>query len=60
MKATSDGVYVFRSERGGPLSHDIVRLICERTWQVSGFGCARTCCAMRQAFRWLKRARIPG
>jgi integrase len=38
MKATSDGVYVFRSERGGPLSHDVVRVICERAGRLAGFG----------------------
>jgi hypothetical protein len=30
MKDDADGIYVFRSERGGPLSPDIVEVICER------------------------------
>ena len=33
-----DGIYVFRSERGGKLSTDIVRVICERAGQAAGFG----------------------
>jgi len=38
LKKQADGVYVFRSERGGKLSHDIVRLICERAGRDAGFG----------------------
>ena len=33
----ADGIYVFRSERGGKLSTDIVRVICERAGQTAGF-----------------------
>jgi integrase len=34
----ADGIYVFRSERGGPLSTDVVRVICERAGRAAGFG----------------------
>ncbi len=34
--AASDGHYVFRSERRGPLSVDAVQLICNRTGEVAG------------------------
>ena len=37
-KRHADGVYVFRSERGGKLSTDIVRVICERAGVAAGFG----------------------
>ena len=37
-KKRADGVYVFRSERGGKLSTDIVRVICERAGRAAGFG----------------------
>jgi len=37
-KKRADGIYVFRSERGGKLSTDIVRVICERAGQAAGFG----------------------
>jgi integrase len=36
-KKRTDGIYVFRSERGGRLSTDIVRVICERAGQAAGF-----------------------
>ena len=36
-KKRADGSYVFRSERGGKLSTDIVRVICERAGQAAGF-----------------------
>ena len=36
-KKRADGSYVFRSERGGKLSTDIVRRICERAGQAAGF-----------------------
>jgi integrase len=37
-KRRADGIYVFRSERGGKLSTDIVRVICERAGRAAGFG----------------------
>ena len=37
-KKRADGIYVFRSERGGKLSTDIVRVICERAGHAAGFG----------------------
>ena len=36
-KKRADGIYVFRSERGGKLSTDVVRVICERAGQAAGF-----------------------
>jgi integrase len=36
-KKRADGIYVFRSERGAKLSTDIVRVICVRAGQASGF-----------------------
>lgn len=36
-KKRADGIFVFRSERGGKLSTDIVRVICERAGQAAGF-----------------------
>src|SRR6516162_6104620 len=36
-KKRADGIYLFRSERGGKLSTDIVRVICERAGQAAGF-----------------------
>ena len=36
-KKRADGIYVFRSERGGKLSTDIVRVICERAGRAAGF-----------------------
>jgi integrase len=36
-KKRAEGIYVFRSERGGKLSTDIVRVICERAGQAVGF-----------------------
>ena len=36
-KKGADGIYVFRSERGGKLSTDVVRVICERAGQAAGF-----------------------
>jgi integrase len=38
LKKQADGLFVFRSERGGKLSHDIIRLICERAGRAAGFG----------------------
>lgn len=35
-KADADGPYVFRSERGGPMSTDAVWLICKRAGEVAG------------------------
>jgi site-specific recombinase XerD len=35
-KATSDGNYVFRSERGGPLSDSIVQVIVARAGETAG------------------------
>lgn len=35
-KKASDGIYVFRSERGGKMSTDIVALICERAGYAAG------------------------
>ena len=37
-KRRADGIYVFRSERGGKLSTDLVRVICERAGRAAGFG----------------------
>jgi integrase len=37
-KAESDGQYVFRSERGGPLSVDAVQTIVSRAGKVAGIG----------------------
>ena len=37
-KAESDGQYVFRSERGGPLSVDAVQAIVARAGRVAGLG----------------------
>jgi len=38
LKDEADGIYVFRSERGGPLSPDIVEVICERAGREAGLG----------------------
>jgi len=38
LKDGTDGIYVFRSERGGPLSPDIVEVICERAGREAGLG----------------------
>jgi integrase len=38
LKNEADGIYVFRSERGGPLSPDIVEVICERAGREAGLG----------------------
>jgi integrase len=37
LKATTDSLYVFVSERGGPLSVDAVQVICKRAGQIAGF-----------------------
>src|SRR5690242_9650102 len=37
-RVASDGQYVFRSERGGPLSADAVQTIVARAGRVAGFG----------------------
>ena len=36
MKADADGLYVFRSERGGPMSVDAVQVICNRAGREAG------------------------
>ena len=36
LHAETDGHYVFRSERGGPLSVDAVQLICKRAGEAAG------------------------
>jgi integrase len=36
LQAESDGHFVFRSERGGPLSVDAVQLICKRAGETTG------------------------
>jgi type 1 fimbriae regulatory protein FimB/type 1 fimbriae regulatory protein FimE len=36
LHAETDGHYVFRSERGGPLSVDAVQLICKRAGELAG------------------------
>jgi integrase len=36
QKQDADGVYVFRSERGGPMSVDAVQVICKRAGEVAG------------------------
>jgi integrase len=36
MKADVDGPYVFRSERGGPMSVDVVQVICARAGREAG------------------------
>jgi len=36
-KNRAEGIYVFCSERGGPMSTDIVRVICERADHAVGF-----------------------
>ena len=38
LKGKSDGPYVFRSERGGPLSVDVVEVICARAGREAGLG----------------------
>jgi integrase len=38
FRKQSDGFYVFRSERAGTLSPDIVQLICERAGRMAGLG----------------------
>ncbi len=38
MQAEADGPYVFRSERGGPLSVDAVQVICKRAGEGAGLG----------------------
>jgi integrase len=35
-KTESDGPYVFRSERGGPMSVDAVQVVCKRAGEVAG------------------------
>ena len=38
LRAEADGPFVFRSERGGPLSPDVVQVICARAGQQAGLG----------------------
>lgn len=49
MKGDADGPYVFRSERGGPMSVDVVQVICARAGREAGlrFKVHPPCCAMR-------------
>jgi integrase len=38
LQADADGPYVFRSERGGPLSVDAIQVICKRAGELAGLG----------------------
>jgi Phage integrase family len=38
LQGSADGLYVFRSEQGNPLSVDAVQLICKRAGEVAGLG----------------------
>ena len=60
--AASTSPFVFVSERGGPLSPDMIARIVERAGESAklGFHVHPTCCGTRQATRWPMRGPTHG
>ena len=62
LKAVSTSPFVFVSERGGPLSPDMIARIVERAAEAAKLDSTstRTCCATPQATPWPTKGQTPG
>ena len=62
MERESDGQYVFRSERGGPMSVDAVQVVCARAGREAGLKFKVHPHQLRHAcgFFWRSEGRTPG